>query len=54
MHLDITTLMFVGSLVTAISSVLLIVTWWQRPESTGALWWAGANFVLACGILLYA
>ena len=54
MHLDITTLMFVGSLVTAISSVLLVVTWWQRPESTGALWWAGANFVLACGILLYA
>ena len=54
MHLDITTLMFAGSLVTAISSILLVFTWWQRPESTGALWWAGANFVLAGGIILYA
>jgi len=54
MNLDITTLMFAGSLVTAISSILLVLTWWQRPESTGALWWAGANFVLAGGIILYA
>ena len=32
MHLDLPTLMFAGSLVAAISSVLLVFTWWQRPE----------------------
>jgi diguanylate cyclase (GGDEF)-like protein len=54
MQLDVPTLMVAGAFVALMSSALLLFAWYQFRETAAALWWAGADFVLACAIVLMA
>jgi diguanylate cyclase (GGDEF)-like protein len=54
MQLDLPTLMVVGAFVSLMSGALLLFAWYQYRETAAALWWAGADFVLACAIVLIA
>lgn len=53
-HLDVPTLMVAGAFVALMSGAILIFAWYQYRETRAALWWAGADFALACGIVLLA
>jgi diguanylate cyclase (GGDEF)-like protein len=54
MRLDVPTLMIAGAFVALMSGALLLYAWYQYRETRAALWWAGADFVLACAIVLLA
>lgn len=54
MQLDVTTLMVAGAFVALMSGAFLLLAWYQYRETHAALWWAGADFGLACGILVLA
>ena len=54
LHLDVSTLMVAGAFVALMSSAFLLYAWSQHRETRAALWWAGADFVLACGIVVLA
>ena len=54
MQLDVPTLMIAGAFVALMSAALLLFAWYQLRETAAALWWAGADFVLACAIVLMA
>jgi diguanylate cyclase (GGDEF)-like protein len=54
MQLDASTLMVAGAFVALMSGTFLLYAWYQYRETRAALWWAGADFVLACGIVMLA
>jgi len=54
MHLDSPTMMIAGAFLALMSGALLLYAWYQYRETRAALWWAGADFVLALGIVALA
>ncbi|HVY20247.1 MAG TPA: GGDEF domain-containing protein [Bauldia sp.] len=54
MHLDVLTLMTIGSFVTTISGLLLLGAWTQIRSAGALLWWSAASLVYAIGIGLLA
>ncbi|CAN5255219.1 GGDEF domain-containing protein [soil metagenome] len=54
MNLDVPTLMLAGAFVSCCSGALLLFAWYQYRETKAALWWAGADALLAAAIVLMA
>jgi hypothetical protein len=50
MHLDLLTLVAMGSFVAACAGVVLLVAWWQNRKTLALLLWGLANIVTASGI----
>jgi diguanylate cyclase (GGDEF)-like protein len=54
MHLDVLTLIAIGSFVTAISALLLLGAWSQIRATGALLWWSMASLVYSIGIAILA
>jgi diguanylate cyclase (GGDEF)-like protein len=54
MQLDVSTLMVAGGFVALMSGAFLLYVWRQYRETRAALWWAGADLFLACGLVALA
>ena len=51
MHLDVSTLVVMGSFASACAGAVLLLAWWQNPKVPALGWWGLGNIVNALGIL---
>jgi hypothetical protein len=50
-HLDVSTLVVMGSFASACAGAVLLLAWWQNPKVPALGWWGLGNIVNALGIL---
>jgi hypothetical protein len=50
-HLDVSTLVVMGSFASACAGVVLLIAWWQNPKVPALGLWGLGNMVSAVGIL---
>jgi diguanylate cyclase (GGDEF)-like protein len=50
-HLDVSTLVVMGSFASACAGAVLLFAWWQNPKVPALGWWGLGNIVSALGIL---
>src|ERR1700730_1274704 len=50
-HLDVSTLVVMGSFASACAGIALLVAWWQNPKVPALGFWGLGNMVNAVGIL---
>ena len=54
MHLDVPTLMTMGSFISACAGLVLLVAWWQNRTIPALAVWAASDIIMGAGILCFA